>query len=136
MIAGGIGITPFLSVFRHFRHLKAHPPSTFFWANNTNEDLFALEELQELSAILDLKIVVVLLQLSDADVLRHAHPALHFEQGYLTAELMAKYVHCSPISVYLCGSKNMQEFVQSQLLKCGITPDHIEKEMIGGYLKK
>jgi len=47
MIAGGVGITPFLSVLRHFRNICATNRMTLFWTNKTIDDVFAADELKE-----------------------------------------------------------------------------------------
>jgi len=45
MIAGGVGITPFLSVLRHFRSIGAKNRVRLLWTNKTREDAFAADEL-------------------------------------------------------------------------------------------
>lgn len=135
MIAGGIGITPFLSVLRHFRNIHATNTVTLFWANNLEQDLFAVDELRELAACLNLTLVFVILNRSEQAVLGTVQPPLYLEPGYLTADILKKYVTCSDVSLYLCGSKNMQDFVQAQLLQCGIAADNVEKEAFGVYMK-
>jgi ferredoxin-NADP reductase len=60
LLAGGIGITPFLSLLRGFRSAGAAPPVTLFWANNTEEDIFRREELSDLVGRLGLNLVHVL----------------------------------------------------------------------------
>ena len=135
MIAGGIGITPFLSILRHFRNIHATNTVTLFWANNLEHDIFAFDELQEIASILNIKIIFIVLNTSVLKFLNTIRPPLYVEPGYLTADIVKKYVTCPDVSVYLCGSKNMQDFVQPQLLQCGIAPENVEKEAFGVYMK-
>ena len=46
MIAGGVGITPFLIVLRHFVNINAKNKVKLSWANKTIDDAFAVEELK------------------------------------------------------------------------------------------
>jgi ferredoxin-NADP reductase len=40
-----VGITPFLSVLRHFMNIGAASEVRLFWSNKTHDDVFRLEEL-------------------------------------------------------------------------------------------
>lgn len=49
-IAGGIGITPFLSNLRHMRDVRAERRVLLLWANRTEADIICREELAALEA--------------------------------------------------------------------------------------
>lgn len=127
MIAGGVGITPFLSVLRHFSKTGARNRVTLFWANKTLADAFALEELAGLSEKLDLKIIAVLSR--DEPPADNPFPkSVVFESGRVTRELFEKYVKSVSASFYLCGPPPMQDAVIEELSASGVDKDDIRKE--------
>jgi len=67
MIAGGVGIIPFLSVLRWFRNIRPKNKVTLFWANKSIEDIFAVSELKEMTRDLSLAIIHAISREKDAE---------------------------------------------------------------------
>jgi len=67
MIAGGVGIIPFLSVLRWFRNIRPKNKVTLFWANKSIEDIFAVSELKEMTRDLSLAIIYAISREKDAE---------------------------------------------------------------------
>jgi len=129
MIAGGVGITPFLSVLRHFRYIKAPNRVRLFWTNKTIDDAFATEELKEMTKELTLTCVHTLSRQKETEIYVHANtPKVSYVSGYATRELLRKYVDFSNAAFYLCGPPKMQDFVLGELEACGVDPQSVEKE--------
>ncbi len=127
MIAGGVGITPFLSVLRHFRNIKATNTVTLIWCNKTHEDAFCCQELAETAAEINLTIIHVLSREPDVSALPQA-PHVSYASGRFTREIIEQH-HISPAaSFYLCGPPAMQDTVLAELKSCGIDPGRVEKE--------
>ncbi len=126
MIAGGVGITPFLSVLRAFRGQQAENDILLFWANKTLADTFAKEELGQMAKELNLRVVHVLS--------REEPPApgkedkIFYESGHLDGEIIQKYVTSPTASFYLCGPPAMQEATVEALQSCGVSSGSIQKE--------
>ncbi len=59
MIAGSIGITPFLSVLRHFMRSNIKKDIILFWANNQRDEFFTLDEISTFVKNNVLKIIFV-----------------------------------------------------------------------------
>ena len=132
MIAGGIGITPFLSVLRHFRHTKYNGNITLFWANNTTNDFFAVKELSGLLLNLKLQVIFVVLKRDVSQLSSEFYNSSCFiEEGLLTQEILQHYADLNVSSLYLCGSIPMQSFVLEQLKYAGIDEKRVEKETLG-----
>jgi predicted ferric reductase len=129
MIAGGVGITPFLSVLRHFRNMRAKKQVKLFWTNKTVDDAFAADELQEMTKELDLFVVHTLSREKDVEKLfQGGFLQVHYVSGYVTRDLLQTQVDLSNASFYVCGPPKMQEFVLGELEACGVSPDSVEKE--------
>lgn len=129
MVAGGVGITPFLSVLRHFRNIAASNRVLLFWANKTIDDVFCGDEVGQMSRELDLDVVHCLSR--DEDVTRHnrqEYPKVIFEAGRLSADILKKYGVVPGASCYLCGPPLMMESALSDFEMLGISPDRVERE--------
>jgi len=134
MIAGGVGITPFLSVLRHFRETGADNEILLFWANKTYLDAFAADELGKLTQSLKLQVVYVFSRVPLQD--RKPDPTfadgrpgrISFEYGHLDQAMFLRHLTSLSASFYLCGPPAMQQAVLGELSKCGVDPAKVEKE--------
>jgi ferredoxin-NADP reductase len=103
-IAGGSGITPFLSMAGSMADQTESYQMTLFYGARDREHLAYQKELDEL-ALKGLKVVYVL---SDEE-------CEGYEHGFVTASLLEKYVDIKNVSFFLCGPKAMYDFVLDQL---------------------
>lgn len=134
MIAGGVGITPFLSVLRHFKDIDADNDIVLFWANKTPQDAFAAAELEDCTRTLRLHVVHVFSRVAEAE--RTAAPVfddrrpgrLSIEYGHLRQEILARHIVTTTAAFYLCGPPPMQQAVLDELAKCGVPPESVRKE--------
>lgn len=121
-IAGGSGITPFLS----FAKSIAHGDENFnlvllYGSRDSNSILFKedFDKLQQQSA--NIKVVHVLSNEEKEG----------FEHGFLTADLIRKYAPTTPFSVFLCGPQAMYNFMDKELEKLKLEKKYIRHEMFG-----
>jgi predicted ferric reductase len=129
MIAGGVGITPFLSVLRHLRNLRSGNDIVLFWSNKNIDDAFARSEMDDMTQEMNLKIVHNLSREEDAEKYSDKiYPKVLFVSGRITQELLKEHVGYSDPAYYLCGPPPMQEFVLGQLGAFGIDEKSIERE--------
>jgi predicted ferric reductase len=139
MVAGGVGITPFLSVLRHFRSTGAANRVVLFWSNKSPADAFAGDELIEMTRELDLKVVHAFSRVGPEELPpspapdRVAHVA-----GRLTREVLQEHIRTPDASFYLCGPPAMQEAILEELSACGVDPGKVQKEAFtfGGGSRK
>ena len=133
MIAGGVGITPFLSVLRHYRrHPAGGMKFILFWGNGAPEHFFSLYEIDSLHFFMDCKAVIVSERpFQFKHIRKHRISSLIFEEGLLTADMMKKYVDFREADFYVCGSNAMQEFVHRQLDQSGVERERIRTEIFG-----
>jgi len=134
MIAGGVGITPFLSVLRHFKDVGAGNNIVLFWANKTFADAFAAAELEDYTRSMRLHVVHVLSRVEPEDrkpspVFTDGRPGrVSHEYGRLSQELLQRHMVTAAAAFYLCGPPPMQQTVLDELAKCGVPPESVHKE--------
>ena len=119
-IAGGIGITPFLSMLRYLRDTEANRQVLLIWGNKTEADIVCRHEIETMDAAMSsLQVVHVMSSQDD-------WPG---EKGYVTSQLLGKYLDGveSP-QVFLCGPPVMMDKVIPSLLSLGISKQRIHDE--------
>ena len=119
-IAGGIGITPFMSMLRHMRDNGLKRNVSLIWGNKTQEDVIFGDELDEMSLRVPfLKIVHVMS--GDED--------WGGEKGYIDVELLKRHVgDFSRPEFFVCGPPPMMDMVEKALIALGVMEDRIHDE--------
>jgi ferredoxin-NADP reductase len=124
MIAGGIGITPMLSMLRFMVDRNDHRAVTLIWSNRSRGDMVYSEEFNDLAA-----------------KLTGFRPVLNFtgkvEGGYPSGRLNLEKLQtmlqpCSRRSaVFLCGPALMMKQVKGDLKRMGFASRSIYTETFG-----
>lgn len=118
MIAGGIGITPMLSMLHAFARTGQSPAITLIWSNRRRQDYFCGEELEDLGRKLP-GLVIHLLFTAPGE-----------GSGRLTSEqLDAMVSSCSRRSrVFLCGPTVMVRTLRRRLIALGFNRSRVHNE--------
>ncbi len=103
-VAGGSGITPFLSMAQSALEGDEPYKMTLFYGARREEDLAFRKELDALSE----KGLQVIYVLSDEE-----RPG--YEHGFVSGELLSKYVPVKDVTYFLCGPKAMYEYLAEQM---------------------
>lgn len=120
-LAGGSGITPFLSMARAIRDGIEKFNLTIIFGSRTEENILFREELDKICAECDkVKVVHVL---SDEE-----KPG--FEHGFITADIIKKYA-VAPYSVFICGPEAMYRFLAGEVAKLELPRRLVRREMLG-----
>ena len=114
-IAGGAGVTPFISIFRYLQSKKEIGDNKLIFANKTKADIILEQEFKKLLGNNFLNI------LSEEKENGYAH-------GQITESFLKDHINSSIKNVYVCGPPPMMEAVEKQLLKLKIDKKHIVKE--------
>lgn len=114
-IAGGAGITPFISIFKDLESKNKIGGNKLIFANNRKED------------IIDYKYFHNLLGDNFINVLSDEKTE-EFENGYITKDLIKSQLVNDKSIVYLCGPPPMMDAVLKQLDDLGIDESRIVKE--------
>ncbi len=122
MIAGGIGVTPFLSMLRTMRDRGDTRRVLLIFGGATLDRLPLQNDLDDLSSVLDLKIVKVLEDPPDD---------WNGERGFITSEILQRQkadYESSKTFYFVCGPEPMMDVVEKALLKHDVPMHRILSE--------
>ena len=135
-LAGGSGITPFLSMAYAIRDGIEDFNLTIIFGSKTEDGILFKNELDKIcSETSKVKVVHVL-----SDEKKDG-----YENGFITADLIKKYAPNSEYSVFICGSEGMYRFLTPEIDKLGLPKKLVRRELLGvtknvagceGYPKK
>lgn len=120
-LAGGSGITPFLSMAQAIRDGAEDFNLTLIFGNRTEASIFFKKELDDIAAACPKVKVVHVLSDEEKD---------GFEHGFITADLVKKYAP-ENYSVFVCGPEAMYRFVKPEIEKLGLPKRLVRPEMMG-----
>lgn len=114
-IAGGAGVTPFISIFRYLQSINEIGESKLIFANKTLADIILEKEFKKLLGNNFINI------LSEQKV-------DGYEYGQITMDFLQDNFGGINQYFYLCGPPPMIEFVKKQLQDLNVSDKHIIKE--------
>ncbi len=119
-IAGGIGITPFISMLRYMADKKLERNVILIWGNKTEKDIaFNAELVQMTAAMPSLRVIHVLSN----------QPEWPGEKGYVDIGLLHKYLEdFENPQVFVCGPPVMMTKVVKALQHVGVPRESIHFE--------
>ena len=124
-IAGGSGITPFLSLGKAIADGDEDCSLTLFYGSITCRHILFKAELDKLQARCPrIRVIHVL---SD----EHVDGYLY---GYISAHLIRACVQETPYSVFVCGPRPMVSFMDEEIEKLGLERKYIRHELHGELL--
>jgi len=114
-IAGGAGVTPFISIFRFLQSKKKIGNNKLIFANKKKADIIHEEQF---GALLGDNFINIL---SDEELEGYA-------QGYINEGFLKDHISGREKTIYLCGPEPMMNAVEKQLSNLGVDPGIIVKE--------
>jgi len=127
LVAGGIGITPFVSILRQAAYQRLERQLVLVYSNRRAEDAAYLDEVLVLAR--DYPNLRVILTLTQADA---APPAWTGRIGRVDGALLVGIAATAPV-YYLAGSPAFVEAMQVELCSHGADEDDIRSEGFYGY---
>jgi len=115
-IAGGAGVTPFISIFRNLKAKKEIGSNMLLFANKTKSDIILEDEFEELLGDAFVNI------LSDEQM-----EGYHY--GRIAEKFLKENVTDFNQQFYICGPPLMIKDVEKQLIKLGVNKDRVTKEL-------
>ncbi len=125
-LAGGSGITPFLSMAYAIRDGIEDFNLTILFGSKTESAILFRKELDGIAAACPKVKVVHVLSDETKD---------GFETGFITAELIKKYAPAEDYSVFICGPEAMYRFAAGEVAKLGLDRKHVRRELLGASKK-
>ena len=121
-LAGGSGITPFLSMARAIAEGIEDFKLTLLFGSRDEDNILFREELDEIAAACPKFKVIHVLSEEEKE---------GFESGFITAELIQKYApEAEKYSVYLCGPEAMYKFLKPEIAKLGLPERLFRRKLI------
>ena len=111
-IAGGAGLTPFISIFRQLKADNKLPGNTLLFANRTEEDIIIKDELD---AMLGENHIDIL-----SDPKTPGKTGQHIDKTLLKQYLPPKAGYC-----YICGPDEFVAVMKNNLIALGVAEDHV-----------
>ncbi len=125
-IAGGSGITPFLSLARAIDQGDEDCTLTLLYGCRTSDEILFKSELDLLSEKNEKINVVYVLSHSDED---------GYEKGFVGADIIKKYAPRGNYSIFVCGPGGMYKFLEAELPKLQIERKYIRFEVFSSGKK-
>jgi ferredoxin-NADP reductase len=116
-IAGGAGITPFISIFRYLRSKNATGGNKLIYANKTRDDIILNYEFHYFLGKNFINI------LSDEEAEGYAH-------GFITENFLKEHIMDFNRNFYLCGPPPMMDAVEKILSDLNVDEKLIIKEAV------
>ncbi len=124
-LAGGSGVTPFRSMAREMVHGDMNAGLLLIYGSSDQDDILFYDELEELAKRAPDKVQVVhVLSCQEATL-----PGC--EQGFITADIIAKYADIEGSSFFVCGPPIMFGFVEGELAALNLPRRRIRREGYG-----
>ncbi len=124
-IAGGSGITPFLSLAKAIADGDEDFNLILLYGNRASSSIIFKEELDELAKSCDkIKVIHVLSEEKKGG----------YEYGFINKEHIKKYAPSGVYSVFISGPQKMHDFLDDELIAMGLERKYIRHELYGEIL--
>jgi len=120
-VAGGVGITPIMSMLRTARESNDPSPYLLIYGNKNWDDIIFREELEAMEKLINLKVV---------HVLEEAHEGWKGEEGFIDEDVLRRHVpeDREAYAYYICGPEKMIDLSESSLRDLGVPAPQIFSE--------
>jgi len=114
-IAGGAGVTPFISIFRDLKSKNKIGNNKLLFANKTKKDIILKKEFEDMLGSNFINI------LSDEKIKEYDH-------GFITEDFLKKHIDGSEKYIYICGPPPMMDALEKELKKLNIDKKYLVRE--------
>ena len=125
-IAGGSGITPFLSLARAIDNGEESCSLTLLYGCRNSDEILFKAELDSLAAKNEKINVIYVLSHSDEE---------GYEKGFVGADIISKYAPEGKYSIFVCGPGGLYKFLEAELPKLELERKYIRFEVFSSGKK-
>lgn len=121
LIAGGVGVTPIMSILKTLADRKSKCPILFFYANEDLASAIFYDDIEPLKKKLQIEVV---------HVIKEADDDWEGETGYVDGDLLKRYFpeNYKGWMYFLCGPDPMLEQLEKALEENGVSLENIKME--------
>ncbi len=128
-IAGGIGITPYISMIRDLLDKNEKRDITLFYANKQSVDIAYIDLLDRAISTIGLRVIYIL------DDLDSSPSEKVCECGFIDESMLSRHITDITDRVYyISGPHMMVENYKSMLRKCGVRSSNIITDYFPGFM--
>jgi ferredoxin-NADP reductase len=129
LIAGGVGLTPVLSMFKWLSDTGSHREAWFFYAVRNSGDLALRDEIREIvdSNKKQFHSVTIFSGPTEQCVRGKDYDV----SGFISVDVLKRYLKTSNYEFYICGPPPLMESMVKQLLEWGVPEADIHFEAFG-----
>lgn len=124
-LAGGSGITPFLSMAEAIADGIEDFNLTVLYGSRSADNILLKDELEAAAARSNGKVKIVHI-LSDEEVAGYEH-------GFINAEMIRKYAPADDYSIFVCGPKAMYNFAEKEIATLNLPKRRVRFELSGEF---
>jgi predicted ferric reductase len=120
-VAGGVGVTPIMSILRTLADRGDKRPLIFFYGNPTWDDVIYREEIEALEKRLNLQVV---------HVLEHPFEGWQGEKGFINTDILKRHLpeDKAQWQYFMCGPLPMIRNVEPALQRAGVPASRVHSE--------
>lgn len=116
-IAGGVGITPFMSMIKHLKDIKSKIKVLLLYSSKTEKDIIFKSKLGKINESWLKKIYILS---------REEKKTKGYEIGRINQDILTKYIDNFKNKVfYICGPQEMNHSLKEALLSLGVKKENI-----------
>lgn len=131
-IAGGIGITPFISHLRYLLKNNEQRNITLFYCVRIGQDIVFLDLLKEASFKLNTKVVFIVSEKESFQSTEHAN--FHYETGYINENILKKYLtNIHDMDYYISGPNALVSVIKKTLFQQKIKDNKVHTDYFPGF---
>ena len=123
LIAGGIGITPMMSMFRHIRDLKSEIQVALIYSASSPDEFVFNEEIRKAANENDHVLAVFSCTDEEADLPDWIHFQEHVDRFFLKTMNLPQDAH-----YFICGPEKMLEDIENSLIELQVGAGNIHYE--------
>ncbi len=131
LVAGGIGITPFISQLRDLLNKKERRNIVLFYCVRFQKDIVFVDLLRRAITEIGAKVVCVVSE--DEQLPESVFNNIYYEKGYMSKDLLAKYTQNLFNVYYISGPNVMVEKLKEALFEAKVSGKDIHTDYFPGF---